>query len=435
MVGDGESAVYILSAANGIGKTTAVVNILGNVVFGPQTPFFDLPIFQNWPFPKRARYVTNPKNVEEIGPFHSEIETWWPKGQYEALKAGHSYFSQYKARGWVIDVMTYDQEPQQFEGPNIGLILMDEPPPRRLWTPNMSRLRAGGFAVVSMTPLTEAGWFFDEVVPRHEDHIVYADVEENCRQHGKNGQLEHDRIEQMITEYDDDEREARIKGRAMYLKGLIYGTFDSRVHVLKEPVKPPANAAIWNIVDPHSDKPFASIWAYPDSRDDMYIVDEWPNEDFYRMHNCQLTIHDYKRIFADKEQGMNIHKRIIDRHFADVRSAVNKRTLREELRDDVGMDYYASYAAEQEIETGILKTRSYLNYDTTMPLSNLNRPKLYINPHCTNTIKSFQRWARDPKTGKVQDQFKDFMDCVRMLLMDDPKHEEPVPYFEPVKMW
>ena len=331
--------------------------------------------------------------------------------------------------------MTYEQAVKDFEGVTLGVGIFDEPPPEEIYHATMSRFRSGGFAMVPMTPLTQAAWFFDRVVPAHPRSIVYASIEDNCKQHGKRGNLEHDQIQKIISEMPPDEVDARAYGKALYLSGVIYKQFNHSVHVLKETRKVPSHAQIYQAVDPHSDKPFACVWGYPERNGDFYIVDEWPNYDFYRAKGCQLTIHDYARIFREKEHGMNIHKRIIDRHFADVSSAVNKRTLREELRDEVGLEFYPSYKAEQEIETGILKVRSYLAYNEDRPISSLNKPKLYINPHCMNTIKSFQRWARDPENGKVKEDYKDFMDAVRYLLMDDPKIDDPVPYFEPVKMW
>lgn len=432
--GSGKHFLSIVSAANGIGKTALIANIIGNLGFGPQNDYFRFPLFEKWPFKKRIRYVSTKKNVEEIGPLFQEISTWWPKGKYECIKSGHNYYSQYKFNGWVMDVMTYDQDVKQFAGSTLGLTILDEPPPKHLWSEMVGRHRKGGRMMVLMTPLTDAGWFFDEVVPNYQESIFYADIEDACVTHGVRGHLEHSDIEQMIKNWPSDEVEARAHGKAMYLKGLIFKTFYPNVHVLREPVKPPYGAQIWNVVDPHSDKPFASIWAFPDARGDVYIFDEWPNEDFYRMHNCQLTIQDYKKIFGDKEAGLNIYKRIIDRHFADTASSVNKRTLRQELQA-IGLNYMPSYKAEEEIDTGIEKVRRYLAYNTSEPLSSLNQPKIFINPQCTNTIKSLSRWSRDPETGKVKDDYKDFCDVVRYLVMDEPKISQAFPPQEFKKRW
>lgn len=332
-----------------------------------------------------------------------------------------------------MEIMTYDQLPKQHEGANLGLVLFNEPPPQNLWTPNISRLRDGGIGVVGMTPLTDAGWFFDTVVPRHSHFVVYGDVEKACKQHGIRGHLDHEQIQKMIAEYTPEEREARIDGRAMYLQGRIFKTFTPNVHVLKDPFIPPLNSTVYNVVDPHTDKPFFAIWGYPHKDGSVTIFDEHPNDDFFKMHNCQWVIEDYKRFYQSKEHGYEV-KRIIDHHFADVRSSATKKTLREEL-ESIGMYYEGSYTASEEIDTGILKVREYLQYNASQPITTINRPKLYINPHCLNTIKAFQYWSLDPKNGKYQDAYKDPMDVVRYLLMANPHQEEEIPYQEPKKRY
>jgi len=431
---DTSGLVSILSSANGVGKTADIVNIFGNLIFGPQSHWFDTELFRNWPYPKRIRYITNPKLVEEIGPFHSEIEKWWPKGKYEVHKAGKNYFSQYKANGWVVDVMTYDQDVSQFEGGNLGLVVCDEPPPRGIYHACITRLRMGGLLFVLMTPLTEAAWFFEEVVPRNESRIVYASMEDACKEHGIRGHLDHNQIMKMVEEMDPDEIEARVHGKAMYLKGLIYKVFDYNVHVAKENIPVPWDAPIYHIVDPHTDKPFAMIWGYPDKQGVFRQVDEWPNEDFYRMHGCSFGIEDYKKIILMKEEGWNVQKRIIDRHFADIESVQTRTTIRQEF-GKVGLRFNPSYKASEEVDTGIIKVRSALRYNTKKPIDSANQPKYIVSPKCKNTIKGFQRWSFDPKTGKIREEYKDFMDCVRYGLMDSPRLEEPIPDNQPRKLY
>lgn len=430
LIGSEADMVNILSTSNGLGKTALVANLLANVIWGPQSKAFDYPIFKDWKFPKRVRYITNPKLTEAIGPFHSEVARWWPKGQWRAEKAGKGYFSQYHANGWIIDVMSYDQDVQQFEGGTLGLIICDEPPVESIYNACISRLRLGGLLLVVMTPLTHAAWFFNKVVPEHQNSIIYGRMEDACKEHGVNGHLEHSFIEKMINEMPVEEREARVEGKAMHLRGLIFQTFDTKVHVLKEPVVCPPHLSCYQIVDPHDDKPFAVTYAFPDAVGDLYIHDEWPNEDFYKMHNCQLTVDDYVKIFKDKEQRWHMYKRIMDRRFGEVSHAGNRRTLREEFLSK-GFNYDQSYSAQEEMETGILRVRKYLAYDVSKPISSLNHPKIYINPKCVNTIKSLSLWSRDPNNGKVQEAYKDFCDNLRYLVMADPKVEEDIPRNQP----
>lgn len=427
MVGEQKPFISIFSAANGIGKTTLVVNVLANLIFGPQNRFFDKPIFRKWPYPKRFRFITDPKLVEEIGPFHTEIKKWWPRGRYEAIKGGKSYYSQYKANGFLIDVMSYEQDLQQFEGTTLGAVLFDEPPVRTIWNASLARLRMGGMAMVFMTPLTQAAWFFDDVVPRHTDSIVYGDIEENCIQHGVRGQLEHGNIERMLAEMDKDEVEARAHGKAMYLQGLVYKGFDPRVHVLNQDITVPQGAQVWHIVDPHGDKPFAMIWAFADSVGKLFVFDEWPNEPFEKMHGCQLGTEDYKRIILNKEQGFRVTKRIMDRHFAEVRTVQTRKTLREAFQEK-GLNFDMSYhGGTEEIDVGVVEVKNRLSYNTALPIDEINHPRLYISPRCTNTIKAFGRWSLDPKTGQYQEGFKDFMDVVRYYVMANPKFSPPAP--------
>lgn len=427
MVGQENPYIGIFSAANGIGKTTAIANVLANIIFGKQNRYFDYPIFREWPYPKRLRFVTDPELLTEDGPLHTEISKWWPRGEYTASKGGKTYYSRYKANGFHLEVMSYEQALKEFEGKTLGAVLFDEPPVRAIYNACIARLRMGGMCLVFMTPLTGAGWFFDEVVPRHMQHVIYGDIEENCKTHGIRGQLEHANIERMIAEMDPEEVEARAHGKAMYLQGLIYKNFDPRVHILDQAISVPYGAQVWQIVDPHGDKPFACIWGFSDASGTLVQVDEWPNEDFYRMHGCDLGTTDYKRIFAQKEQGWNVTRRIMDRHFSEVRTVHTRKTLREEFAS-IGLNYDISYhGGVEEVQSGIVKVRDFLSYNTQKPIDALNRPRYYVNPTCKNTIKSFQRWSIDSKNGQPKDEFKDFMDCVRYWAMGDPVYSPPAP--------
>ncbi len=246
--------------------------------------------------------------------------------------------------------MTQEQEVKEFESGTLGLAIKDEPCPRPIHGATTLRLRMGGIDLTIMTPLTDAGWFFDEVVPRHQNHIVYAAMEDACKEHGVRGHLDHTTIQNMIAEIDDPtEIDARVHGKAIHLRGTIFKDFNPNVHILKQPIQAQYGQTLYHVVDPHTDKPFAMIWATVDPRGVVTIVDEWPNVDFYKWRNCNLSIPDYLNIFADKENGVQVTKRIIDRHFAEVThlSGMTRKTLRDEFAEK-GCDFTPSYQANEE---------------------------------------------------------------------------------------
>jgi len=48
-VGSNEHFVNMFVAANGVGKSAAGANMVTNIVFGPQSEWFQHPLFQKWP--------------------------------------------------------------------------------------------------------------------------------------------------------------------------------------------------------------------------------------------------------------------------------------------------------------------------------------------------------------------------------------------------
>ena len=290
----------------------------------------------------------------------------------------------------------------------------------------VARARAGGIILGGLKSLLENIWF-TEVLDKADGKLVkvrYGNSCENCRQHGTKGHLEHKQIEAVLSQYDPDEREARFTGKPLSFSGRIFKSFDRRVHVAKEELTPPKEgASLYQVVDPAIGKPLAVLWAYADGQT-VEVYDEYPNETFQGARDSGLTVTDYAEIFKTKEAGRKVATRILDRHYGYKRQTMGGKTLAEEF-EDVGLDYEPSYKIgenEPEVETGIAKVKEYLRYDKTRPISNLNRPKLLISPTCVNTIHALERWSREPKTANPREEYKDFADLVRYLVMSEPTH-------------
>jgi hypothetical protein len=293
-----------------------------------------------------------------------------------------------------------------------------------------------------MTPLTNAAWVLDELISKPDVSVegirggrvkcVHADIEDNCIEHGINGQLLHNDIVRIVSRYDPDEIEARAHGKFMHISGRIFKTFDRNIHVAKQDIVPPVLAhggqpvGWYMAVDPAIGKPLAIVWAFVDASGVVRIYDEWPEQSFHGMKDNGWGVAQYAEMFKQREGGRDF-TRILDRHFSG--RSLGGASLKDEFAEQ-GITFQDSYHVPDvsgEIETGILGIKDYLRYNQDKPVDALNRPRLEISPKCINTITSMERWSRDSKTGKPREEYKDHADCVRYLLAANPCVSIPDP--------
>lgn len=429
--------IIVNGSGNGGGKTYLLVAIAASLMWPKIAPqCLQHPIIQQWKYPRRIRIVSTPKELEEIGSLQAAIKELFPRGRYTERNKGKSYPSEFKAdTGWIMDMMSYEQDASEMAGPTIGCMMWNEPMPESLWKEGLSRLRKGGLSLVAMTSLLDNPWVVDGIIGKADGdkiRLVYADVEENCKQHGTNGALEHEQIEKILSQYDPDEREARKTGKPLSFSGRIFKSFDRRLHVARNSSNELRKSAgsevtFYQVIDPAIGKPFAILWAYVDKSGIVTIFDEFPNFPFEGAKDSNLSISDYVGVFKHKEQGFKVENRIIDRHFANRRQEAGGATLKQDFADK-GLHFFDSYsvAADQpEVETGILRIKEYLRFDLTKNISSINRPKLVIGDNCKNLISAMERWARNIESGKPREEYKDHVDCLRYLLMSNPQYEAP----------
>lgn len=426
-IGKGGILIGIFSGGNRAGKTETNINILGNIIWGPQNKWFQHSIFQSWPFRRRARVCSNPKDLEEVGSIETAIKALWPKGKYTADKKGKTYNSLYKPdNGWVVDVMSYQQEVGEYESVGLGLCIFNEPPPQDIFNATVARMEAGGLILIGMTPLGEAAWMFDKLIENKDPklgkvYIVYADIEDSCKEHGIRGYLEHQNIETILSFYDAEEKAARKSGKPLHLSSRIYQMFSDAVHVIDDRVIPSYWPRI-HICDPHDGIPFAMGWmAIDPDTGDCYIYDEFPDEPFESIRNTTLTYPDYATIIRNHESRQDICKRLLDPNFGVKRYGNTGKTPQEELAE-LGIEFDVDVEDNLEFGHGIV--REYLKYDALRPLSSINKPKLFILRRCRNHWVSMLRYGRKPdRTGEQRDNirlvetYKHFCDVIRYGLV------------------
>ncbi len=411
LVGAGDKTVSVFSGANGAGKTLLMVAILNNLIWGVQNHFFDYPLFRKWPYPKKIRIGTESANVKESGVIDDAIRRLWPRNRYEGFKDGYPFLKRFVTdTGWTIEKLSYEQATKEWESSTLGFIAFDEPPPKDKFTASISRLRAGGRVAIFMTPLMAAGWLIDELSVSPDMGIVYADIEENCKTHGKNGHLLHEDIDRMIQHMDPDEVEARAHGKPMHLSNVIYGrSFKREVHVVPDDLQPPEGSQFGLVVDPARGKPWAIGRYWVDPTGQIVFTDEYPLDDWLRCRETNLVLKDYSEIMHRMAAGQKVEFKIIDRHFANNRNDKGT-TLRQDLEADFKWDFTNSYSMDNEVETGIQKVKDYLKGDHALG------PMVRFKSRCRNIIRSLERWERlDTLVPNEKSPYKDHADLVRYV--------------------
>lgn len=422
--------IIVSGAGNGWGKSEILAAIFAATMWPGLAPeALATPALQDWKFPKRARIYSKPAELESIGSLQTAIARLFPKGRYEVSKGRYSYPSVFTTdTGWVLDLFSYERHESEAAGPNIGLQAFNEPPPEPLWKEAVARSRAGGYILGGFTSLLDNVWIVDGLLGKHDGNDVrvrYGSSCENCREHGVNGSLEHKQIMRVLDQFDPEEREARFTGKPLSMSGRIFKGFDRNVHVAKEVIQPPDGGVThYMAVDPAIGKPMFVVWSYVDAAGVVTVYDEYPDFKFEGSKDSNLTVADYAQMFKAKEKGRIISVRIIDRHFAAARRTPGGNTLKADFEEQ-GLSFQDSYSTdgEAEIETGIIQVRKFINYDKSKPLDSINRPRLVISPNCTNTIAAMERWARDPKTLKPMEIYKDGADCIRYIIGANPEVE------------
>lgn len=283
MVGDLDVFVAYCSAANGVGKTRAGVNIVAHTIWPVGNKYFKSKMFtEPWPFPKNGLIVSNHATVENT--VIREILDQFPKGKYRTDKLGKQYISKITTNnGWNIDIMTYDQSIDAFESSTRGFAWFDEPPPENIFKATVARMRKGGVIFITATPINmTAAWLVEKIIEKPMDEIkehgktgfVEADVESACIEHGVRGHLKHEDILNMISQYDDEDIQARVFGKSRALIGRVIKYWNREVHFVEPFTINKRDFVVAEYVDTHPRTPDVVLYVAIDRFGRHFAVNE-----------------------------------------------------------------------------------------------------------------------------------------------------------------
>lgn len=442
--------------ANKVGKTAGIINMIRNIVWEPDLNFFNYKLFTDWPYKdingnpqKRIRIVTTHTNAGESGAIREEILKWWPTGRYTEHKLGRQYVAKYQSdTGWIIDVMTSEQAPIEFESVVIPLQIIDEPVVgEKILSAMLSRPYKGGMLVCCYTPVdleitTDFIDALDEKKDKHPEdtHIEEGTLWDSCIETGipnskgrQRGLMTKAEIEAYIRTFSAVDRNAREMGKPAARSGKIFPIYSSSVHERYFDITAPEwkKNNFYYVMDPHHQYYPFMIWVAltpPIFNGKSYhiVYNEWPRVETLgglyhekrKNLQCNLSPEELSRIIKAgdlKEYSEQTPIRGVDTRFDRITQSHYSKTAESISMHYTKFDIDLLLPDTRFTDFGIEWLRMKLNYDKQMEVDSFNEPEFYIMPHCTNVIESV-KGAKFEETGSglLAEKYKDPIDCLRI---------------------
>jgi len=396
LVGSDQHFVSMMIGANGTGKTAAGVNLMANIIYGPQNDYFQHPLFQNWPYTiRRGRIISDPTTIKEkIIP---EIDKWFPAGTFEMQKLGKNYVTKIliPTRGWEIDLMSNEQDTKEFESVDLSFTWIDEPMPKDKFLATIARGRLGMIMFWTMTPLSYSAWIKDWLDENLGELAAYVEVEleDNCKvpSHGVRGILEHSNIKRMMDAYPEDEREARVFGKFGHLIGRVHKLFKRKIHVIPPFLLDPKKYCTFKAVDPHPRVPDHVLYMSVDARGTRYFTGEVITEGLV------------KELYARMKAYEEVMKYRMENRIIDPAAFVDDQHRKEKSVGSQLFDMGESYIkGSKDLMGGIKRTNDALNY-TMREGKMVKAPEMYIFDTLIVTIKQLEEYVWQEHKGPSRD--------------------------------
>ena len=382
------------------GNTAVEANIIANICAKDNRDmtswFRDIPYFKNLKRPTRGRIISSATIASEV--VIPELEKWLPMKNVTRNKEFKPYFKKWKINGHEFDILTTEQDPKEHEGVTLDWVIFDEPPTKQVFDVYPSRFRSKNEGVIFMfmTPLTDAGWIYDDIFNKQKERdvgVIYSTCWDASKSKGVRGHLSDVFINRLIEQYKDtpEELDARLEGKFMHLAGLVFKNFRRDKHV----IKPFTIPTWWNIIeaiDTHPQTPDAVMWLAIDELGYKYIIDElW--FDGTVEEEAMAIIAKRKQIGVDpivtivEPAAWNVDKHT-NINVADM--------LAEELARRSAK--FSFEKGSKDLMGGIEAIRNAFKPDKA------EVPMLRIFENCTRTVWEIERWVWQKFSGKSSDK-------------------------------
>jgi len=453
--------VLCLTGGNGSGKTSGMaMTLLPGVCYGKK--MLNAQWFGNHKFfdeieelrkTKRVaiRVVCDKDDATDTGSLYQQVKMWMPLAEFTDKEGKH--YTRIKVpnpdpdvyKDVTIDIKTHGQPITAHAGPDIDILIFNEPAPMEVYNENMSRLRRGGRAFLFLTPLYLASYLWGVIHGDHPDgEVVHVEISiwDNCTEN--RGILTREAIERQIRDWEATkplEVPARRDGKFSFLAGAVFPMFNESVHVLPEPPVLRSNWNCYQSVDPHPVKPHVSLWGALDASNCLRIIAEYPYEPWENLARSHLGIAQYGDEFERIERGnhprfplgspVHILDWVGDPNAMACRATGSSHptaTIADDYDEKTGRRFNLS--SPDSVQLRHERITELLYYDRERPLSSTNHPMLYISPLCRNLKSALGRYMfrnqNDQGTGmglsdKVEAQWECWIAALGYMLLTIPQ--------------
>lgn len=314
--------------------------------------------------------------------------------------------------GNQFDILTHEQNTEQFEGWKGHIAWFDEPPPRDKYIATLRGLvDFSGRNWLTLTPLTQP-WIYDEIFTNangNDIHVVTTDMRDNPH-------LSEAAIKEFESKLTEEEKEARLHGRFMHLSGLIYKQFNPMVHICE----PPRVRQHWTryfCIDPHPRTPTACVWVAVDPFDNHWVYDE--------LWLADMNIEQVSHAIHAQEGDLPAHFRFIDPAMCKDNALAGGFNPQKELMKH---GVYCT-PANNDFLLGKSRLDNALTPKYVHKLGT-EAAQLRVSRNCPQTIYEFQHyiWGERKTNQEMFDKRETpmkkndhFMDCLRYIYNAGPR--------------
>jgi phage terminase large subunit-like protein len=244
----------------------------------------------------------------------------------------------------------------------------DEPVPQRIYSGAWRGLiRNFGRVWFTLTPLgAKAAWLYNDFIsPAQRGELDEGRVEFIQVTMWDNPYLDPQAVEEFANDpsFSESEKAARLYGKFEHLTSRVLPQFYNSAPYVIPYQKVPSSWPIVHVVDPHTARPWAMIWAARDPLGRFHIFREWPEHEFTKIKSSDVTFREYANIIRDLEGKDIAEWRVIDPNYGVQRRqnmGFQAKSIQEEMSE---LGIYFDARVDDKSERTIGRIQDMLKFD------------------------------------------------------------------------